>query len=449
MHARHLLLVGVFAASIVAGACANVTVPPGGPEDKDPPVVLKTTPTSGSIGVKPKAVVIQFDEVIAEAPRGAQDLSSLVFISPKAGLPDVEWGRTRISIRPRKGWKPNTVYSITVTPGIADLRNNTLDSTIRVVFSTGGAIPQTHITGLVFDWVLGKIAPKALVEAVAPDSTTYQVLSDSIGRYDLGFLPPGPYVVRAFTDKNNNRDLDPLEAWDTASVTLTTTASLEFYTFTHDTVGLRISDLSLLDSNRVIKVTFDKPFVPDQQFVPAQFTVKRKDSTLVSVRKVETSAQRGIADSLAAKVRADSIRGKADTSAVARARADSITRKNRADSVFTADRADREARRLAILRGGRPIPKRDTTPLPKMKRPMVYSDVFITLAEPLEFTSSYRVQVASVKSLSGTVRSPARSLTTPKPPKRDTLPSKRDTLPPAARDTVAPPVRRDTLTQHR
>lgn len=428
-----VVLVGALVASIVA-ACANVTSPEGGPEDHDAPLVVKVSPTDGTVGVKPKDVVIQFNEVISETPRGSQDLSTLVFISPKAGKPSVDWLRSRIAIHPKKGWKPNTVYSITVSPGITDLRQNQIDSTIRVVFSTGGAIPQTHITGVVFDWTLGRGANKALVEAIAVDSTTYQVLADTAGRYDLRYMPPGKYTVRAIADRNNNRELDPSEAWDTLGVTITSNAAAELYIFPHDTIGLRISDMTVLDSGRVVKLTFDKPYAPDQVINLTKVTIKKSDSSLVKIAKVETTPIRALFDSLARAAKADSVAKtqKVDTSAAARARTDSIARKRRLDSLAAVERADREARRLAALRGNRPLPPRDTTPLPKMHRPLVYTELFVTLTEPLAPASNFRVSVNGIRSLSGTSRSPARTLSTPKPEKRDSTATPPGTPPAAA-----------------
>jgi hypothetical protein len=412
------LLTAAVVSSVIA-ACANVSAPEGGPEDRDPPVVMRTSPANRAIVAKPKDVVIQFDEVVSEAPRGAPNLAGLVFISPKAGAPVVDWQRSKLSIRPKKGWKPNTVYSITVNPGIADLRGNQLDSTIRIVFSTGGPIPDTRISGVIFDWAAGKGAPKALVEAIAKDSTAYQVLTDSSGRFDLRYLPPGPYRVRGFIDRNSNRDLDPLESWDSTAITITSTANIELYTFTHDTVGLRIAEMTVLDSGRVVKVTFDKPYAPDQVFHQQSITIKKSDSTNIRVNRVETVAIRALRDSLAAKARADSAAAKKDTSAAGRALADSLDRKRRLDSLAAVQRADREARRLAQLRGNRPPPPRDTTPPPKMSRPLLYNEVFAILDEPLPDGAQLKVQAVAVRSLSGTLRSPSRTLTTPKVVKKD------------------------------
>jgi hypothetical protein len=209
------------AALLLVSACANQSLPPGGPPDLAPPLVVRVTPQNNAVGAKPKAVVLQFDEVISETPKGAKDIADLVFISPKSGVPKVSWGRSKIEIRPSKGWKPNTVYSVVIKRGLQDLRSNGIDSTIQLVFSTGGAIPSTSITGVAFDWREARGMTSAVVEAIATDSTTYQVVSDSAGRFDLRYAPPGPYTLRAYDDRNGNRSLDPLEIWDTVSVTLT------------------------------------------------------------------------------------------------------------------------------------------------------------------------------------------------------------------------------------
>jgi len=440
----------VLAATVVAAigaACANVTAPEGGPEDFESPTVMKITPTNGLVGAKPKDVIIQFSEVINETPRGATDLKGLVFISPKSGETVVDWQRSRILIHPKKGWKPNTVYSVTVSPGIMDLRNNPIDSTIRLVFSTGGPIPDTRLTGVVFDWVLGKGAPRALVEAIAKDSTIYQVLADSAGRYDLRNMPPGRYTVRGYTDRNSNRVLDPTESWDTTSLDIVTSAKAELYTFQHDTVGVRINDMVLQDSGKVLRITFDKPYAASQVITMQTVSVKKADSSEVLMSLVESAPQHAWRDSVL-RAQADSVSKKknADTTAAARAAADSSAARKRRDSLLTVERAERDARRLAALRGNRPPPARDTTPPPKMQRPAVYTELYVTFPEPLAPGSQFRVATNGIRSLSGTTRSPARTLSTPKAEKRDSTAAKRAA---AATDSAAArrpaPVKPDTL----
>ncbi len=436
-------LVALVVALAAGTACANQALPPGGPPDTAAPVIVRITPEINSVGKVPKAVELRFDEVISETPRGATKLSELVFISPKSGDARVNWSRSRISIRPARGWKPNTVYSVQIKPGIQDLRNNGIDSIIRIVFSTGGEIPDTRITGVAFDWFAAKGLASAVVEAVATDSTVYQAVADSSGRFELRNLPSGPYMVRAYNDRNSNRDLDPLEIWDQASVTLTQEARTELYAFGHDTVGLRITEVAVQDSNRVLKVVFDKPYPNDMEFSADMIVLTRADSSQVVVQRVQTAREKTVADSTIAKQRTDSIaqlaEAKLDTSRVARARRDSIAGVRRQDSLAAVQRATLERQRAAArARGGRIVPI-DTTPPPKMSRPRVYNEIFVTLAAPLPWQSQFRLQTNTVRSLSGTTKSPSRNFATPRAPRVDSAAVLRDSL--ARRDSVA---RRDS-----
>lgn len=411
----------LFAAAVVGGAaCANQALPPGGPEDLAPPRILKITPENNSVTGKPGDVTIKFDEVVSETPRGARDLADLVFISPKSGKPEVDWDRSAIQIRPSKGWKQNTVYTVQLKSGMQDLWNNQIDSAVRVVFSTGLPIPDSRIKGVVFDWQAAKGISGGVVEAVSQDtSIVYQVVADSVGRFELRNVPIGPYLLRAYADRNSNKDLDPLELWDSVRVTLTGYAEADFYAFGHDTVGLRIAAIEPADSNRVLKVTFDKPYALDQFFVPDGVRLQRlPDSVLVGARLVQTAQKKAESDSIVAKRKADSVAAAAarkDTlSAEQRARRDSIARVRSADSVAAErSRREREAREAARRAGRRFVPI-DTAPPPKMNRPRVFTEAYITLDSMLEPGRSYRLQMTGVKSLNAVVKAPARNFTIPK-----------------------------------
>lgn len=402
-------------------------MPPGGPPDVAPPFVVSISPLSMTTDPKVKNLEIKFSEVISETPKGAAELRQLVFISPRTGEEQVGWHRDRITIQPKGGFKSNTVYSVQLSPGIQDVRNNAIDTAIGVVFSTGGPIPTTSVTGVAFDWVLGRGANKALVEAIAKDSTTYQVLADTAGRFNLQYAPIGEYVIRAIVDRNANRLLDPTEAFDTVRITLTERADVELYAFPRDTVGLRIADIQLpsVDSLKVMRVTFDKPLSPAQSLSRPQFVVLDGDSARIEVVFIQTALEKITADSLAQKTKQDSIAaaGPRDTTAAGRARADSLTRRIRSDSIAAAERVQREARRLAARRGDRPPPPPDTMPQPKMKRPVVSPEVYLTLATRLKPGTSYRIRASGVISLSGTAKSPERTFLTPREVKRDTTDS--------------------------
>lgn len=428
----------MFALGVLQHACANPNQPPGGPPDAAAPRIVKITPGSGNIGVSPKVVSFQFDEVISEVPKGAQDLAKLVFISPKSGDASVSWRRSQIDIKPKNGWKPNTVYTVLLNAGVMDLRNNSIDTATRVVFSTGGPIPETKIEGVAFDWQAGLYAPRAIVEAISkdipvdtskgakPDSLIYQTVADSLGRYSLEHVPPGNYTIRAFIELTANRQLDPSERWDTTSVTVTQLANADLYAFQHDTLGVRIASITVMDSNRVLRVALNKPVSPTQTFQSAEFRVRRaekNDSGLVVITTIFSAPQRALFDSLKAKTTADSIarmRPPLDTSADARAARDSVARVKARDSLAAVELQKLEDQRLLKLRGGKPLLTADTTPKPKMKRPPLYTDVYITLAQPLEFDGRYTLEVRNVRSVSGYAKpsplQPFRAPPKPKPP---------------------------------
>jgi hypothetical protein len=422
--------------AVVACACAQSGMPPGGPPDTDPPVLLHVSPDSGRTRVKPRAVVFQFDEVINEVPKGG-DLASLVIISPGDGRPEVGWARTAMTVHPRHGWRDNTAYVVTVLPGISDLRGNAIKDPTVIVFSTGAAIPDTRIGGVVFDWTKATPVPRAYVEAHPAGDTTlvFATESDSVGRFALPFLAPATYVVRALIDANHNRKLDLRELWDSSVVTLHDTANVELYSFVHDTLGPRISGATVADS-LTLRVTFDQPLWPDSAYTPA-IALRAADSSAIPLAAVRPWATLADARAKVARQRTDSI-ARADTSAKARA----------SRARFVEDSLNRAATIADSL-------ARDTTkrvPPPVAKRPALLTDFAVQLQRPLPADAHYQLE-AVAKGVLGATRTSRRTFTVPKPPepKKDTTAVKKDTTAArkdstAKKDSTVRPVKTDTMT---
>ena len=246
---------------IAAAGCASRQDPPGGPPDFTPPVILSTRPDSGaSVPGWRDAVVIQFDEVVDERSGGGLD--KLVTVSPVPQRLSVDWKRTAIAVRPGEGWRPDVVYQITLLPGIQDLRNNRLTTGRTIVFSTGGPIPDTRISGTVLNWEEGRIAARALVEAIRlPDSLRYVSLADSTGEYAIGALPPGRYLLQGGVDGNNNRRLDAREPLDSVTVQLDSTLTRTFWAFKHDTLGPALTRVTVGDSI-TLRLEFNQALPP-------------------------------------------------------------------------------------------------------------------------------------------------------------------------------------------
>jgi hypothetical protein len=376
----------------MAVACASASPPPGGPEDHAPPLLVRVTPDTNAVHVTDKVVSFYFDETINDRGSGAQEVSNYFLVSPSDGNAHVSWHRSRIDVRPRFGFRPNTAYTVTLLPGLSDLRNNVMKTGGMVVFSTGATIPTLHITGTVFDWVAGRPAMRALLQAVTPDSSIYLAQSDTVGHFSLGPLPEGTYLVRAVMDANGNRALDRNEAYDSVRVVTPHPAPLELLAIIRDTLPPRLLTVTVVDSTG-LRVTFDRPL--DETAIPVggAFRLAGPDSVPIAVTSVLTPTQETDAAKVIADARADSLR-----------RVDSLARRA-AVPTSPAARPTLPARVTATAPTG-----------PKPSRPAPPTSLLLRIAHPLAPGTIYRIVVTEARALSGRVAASERSFTTPKPP---------------------------------
>ncbi len=391
----------LIAAAVLLAACASPGFPPGGPELTTPPELVAVTPDSGALRAAPRAVVFRFDRVLAEQARGVTDLSALVLISPSDGLPRVSWQRQAISVRPRRDWRPNTVYTVTLLPGLADLRGNIVAERVTTVFATGDEIPDTRIDGIVFDWVAGTPAPRSSVEALRlSDSTLFVARADSAGRFDMRYLTPGAYRVRGYIDLNNNRALDEREPWDTSLVVLHDSASVELLTFVHDTIPPAVQQISATDSV-TIQVTFSLPINPQQQLSAEMFELIGPDSVPVPV---------------------DSVVGLAEWTAARQAAGDTVS--------AAAPTTPQPARPGAIQ-----VPARRPAAAPlaapqQPSRPPPATALVLTLRRSLEGGTTYRLRATGVEGMLGATAPSERSFTPPRAQETPATPAEEPPEPP-------------------
>jgi hypothetical protein len=389
----------------LAGAlsCASPTQPPGGPEDLEPPRIVSFSPDSGSTSVTPNVVTIRFDEIISETPKTGRDLADRIVISPNDGAVVVRWQRDRITVRPRRGWRENTAYVITLLPGISDLSQNARDSSRVLVFSTGASIPETRVTGVVFDWMKAVPAAQARILARPLTDTTlvYATESDSVGRFVLPYLATGEYAVLALIDANKNGVRDPRELWDSVTAVLGDSAQHDFYVFPQDTLPPRISTVTATDS-LTLTITFDRPLSP-QLDIPTAIRLYDVDSARVTLSGIETAAS---ADS-AKREREAAVR---DSTARAQAAADTTP----------AARAARERARQDSINQAQAVADsiaRDTTPRvppPVSARAALQTTLVVTLSAPLTPLERYRIE-ATVLGANGVTGESDRVYVRPRP----------------------------------
>ncbi len=113
-----------------------------------------------------------------------------------------------------------------------------------------------------------------------------------MGTFIMRNLAPGQYRVRGIIDENNNKGLDPREAWDTATVAVTNSGNTEVYAFPHDSVGARLATVGLRDSV-TLELIFDHAIDVNQRFTPQSIVIKTADSAsvpVISVTKAKVAA---------------------------------------------------------------------------------------------------------------------------------------------------------------
>ncbi len=407
--------------------------PPGGPPDRLAPVLLATFPESVAVleGFD-DWVVFTFNEVIDEGSQpnfgaGTGELERLVLLSPDTLVPRISWRRDKIAIRPRNGWEPTTTYRIELAPGLRDLRGNTLREGQVITFTTGGPLPTTVLTGRAIDWAGRRFVPAALVEAITPDSQVYRTLADSAGRFTLGPLPAGEWLVRVTMDENRNRRRDGRDPWDTVRVAAGRESVGEVWAFLRDTLPPRPNGATA--ATRVdsfsIAITLTQPVDPSLELgesavrvlaLPDSISIgaitalpsARHDSTYRAIDEARRAAAAPPLDSAAA-----------DTAGAARP--------------VPPPRAP--AGRAALGRAGAtPV---DTTDVPRDPRPPLSNRIVVRTTGPLRSGTRYRIEIEGVRAAGGAVGDILVVLQVPEAPK----PAPADTTA-AATDSVPPPTTR-------
>jgi hypothetical protein len=396
-------------------ACARIEPPPGGPPDAAPPRLITTRPDSfASLGPFKGLAEFQFDEVISEGGspsrgEGTGGLEKLVILSPSTRVPEVSWRRNRITVRPREGWRRNRVYRVELLPGVTDLRNNRSVDGAVITFTTGAPRPQNTLQGRVVDWTTSRPAAGALVVAtLLPDSLPYRGIADSSGRFSLGPLPGGEYLVSGVLDQNQDHRQDSREAYATARVPRGKSEVGELWTFIRDTTAPRIQTVAVKDSVSAT-VTFSQKLDPRQRLVPRD----------VRLRLLPDSVPVAVASILPQPV---------DDSLHRRAAPDSTVAE---DTVSAAD----------SVRAGRRIPPGPRARAPDTQtltsRPPLFDGLVLRVARPWAPGARMVLEVRGVRNVSGVAGTAVGVVAVPEKPK------------PTAGDILGVPGRRDSAAVRR
>jgi hypothetical protein len=413
------------AAAAAVFACARPYPPPGGDPDRQPPRVVSITPEPLTVGVARDArIIIRFDERISE--RGVEEA---VLVSPLTSELRVDRGRSELRVSLRGGWEPGHIYHVIVQPVIQDLFQNAIEQPLEVVFSTGPEIPQTALAGLVQDRLTRSAVAGAWILAIREsDSVSYAATTDSAGLFALRYLPAGTYRIRAFQDRNRDREASFREEQDSTGVRLAEgdTAVVSLALLLPDTTPARVIRAEALDSLHV-RIHLDDHVDP----------TKGIGEVTASLRLLPDSSEWPIARILFPHEYEEeqrALRAAADSVSADSAGVDSL----RAAGVAGADTLPPDAPLRAA--GPRtPGPLGAEIAPDSVAEPLPVRELVIVSGAPLRPASRYLVELSRIVNINGLAGGGGSTeFTAPEPPPPDTAGpgAAPDTVP---RDTLQPP----------
>ncbi len=187
----------ILAVCLCLGACASVRAPEGGPKDKTPPRLLKTSPKNEEANLKQEDLLLDFSEGVQE------DNPKVPFLSPVTQVTTTVTGR-RIRIRADSGLKPNTTYTLNLSGKIKDEREGNPLADTLITFSTGNQRDT-----LTFLWSArdneGK-KPKTRYTAILKrqNGQRYFGQADTGKANIIRGLPSERFQIEVFADRNEN-----------------------------------------------------------------------------------------------------------------------------------------------------------------------------------------------------------------------------------------------------
>ncbi|TAF55288.1 MAG: hypothetical protein EAZ62_02570 [Sphingobacteriia bacterium] len=130
---------------MLAGACANIIPPGGGPRDSLPPFLVTALPADSAVGVRPKTIVLNFNEYIT-----LDNINQNLLVSPTLNqFPLVDQKLRTITLRLKDSLEQNTTYSFLFGDAIKDVNEGNIARQFSYVFSTGPKLDNFQYSGKV------------------------------------------------------------------------------------------------------------------------------------------------------------------------------------------------------------------------------------------------------------------------------------------------------------
>lgn len=201
----YLILVGI----VVLAGCAQQGAPTGGPEDEDPPVVVKTEPANYSTMFNSTKILITFDEFL-DMGNFTQEL---IVSPPMEEKPLIKLRNKTLIIEFEEELKEDVTYTFNFGEGIKDLNEKNVLLNYEYVFATGERLDSLSIKGTLknaFDLSIPESPIFVMLYTEVADSLPlteipiYVGRTDKEGNFAVNNLRSGIYKIFVLKDGNNN-----------------------------------------------------------------------------------------------------------------------------------------------------------------------------------------------------------------------------------------------------
>jgi hypothetical protein len=194
--------------ALIAG-CAKVSSPAGGPRDKEPPYVVKSTPLNGTVNFKGNRIYITFNEFVT-----LDKITEKFMVSPPMKKkPDIFLRGKSMVVEYQDELRDSTTYTFYFQDAIKDLNEGNVLENYQFVFSTGSVLDSLSVTGNVYG-ALTLDPPEAtlvMLHKDLADSAFIKKIPDYISRVDkkgyfrIDNVKEGRYRLYALKDADNSK----------------------------------------------------------------------------------------------------------------------------------------------------------------------------------------------------------------------------------------------------
>jgi len=193
-----------------AGGCAQIGFPTGGIRDSIPPILLSSTPASGSTGFSSRKVTLLFNEYVE-----VKDIQKNLMISPAMSVNPVVSSKLKtVTIQFKDSLRKNTTYTIQLGDAIRDINEGNALGNFNYIFSTGDEIDSLIVSGKVILAETGEYDSTLMVflfsnqadSAIEKSKPEFITRLNGSGEFVFKNLPSGAFRLYALKDGDGSRN---------------------------------------------------------------------------------------------------------------------------------------------------------------------------------------------------------------------------------------------------